>query len=118
MKKSLIIISIALIILLLFSLWGERQGSPEITPQKAVDTVSERLDEKTIETIKNLDSPEVEEIVFNKKPSIYFLEENTHIIGRKLYKITFNTTQDGLLGPIVFYVDKSNGEIIGMGFRG
>ena len=118
MKKSLIIISIALIILLLFSLWGEKQASPKITPQKAVDTVSEKLDEKTIKIIKNLDSPEVEEIVFNKKTSIYFLEENTHIIGRKLYKITFNTTQDGLLGPIVFYVDKSNGEIIGMGFRG
>ncbi len=89
----------------------------EITEQTAIENVTKMLDEKSIETIINLDSPKIEEIVFDTQPFLHYFEEKTDITGKDLYKITFNTTQDGLLGPFVFYVDKSNGKVLGTTYR-
>lgn len=138
MKKSICIIFIVLIALLLilsslyvtdyikmknnepvvFSTWGKKYAPiKEITPEKAVEYTNKMLDDKSKETIKNLNNPKIEDVVFNKAPSIYLFNEKTKVVGRNLYKITYNTEQDGLLGPIVFYVDKLNGEIVGMDYR-
>ncbi len=75
------------------------------------------LPEKQLETIINLDNPKIEEIVFDKEPSIYLYDEETEIKGRKVIKYTYNTTQDGLLGPITFYTDKETGIVLGSDFR-
>ncbi len=138
MKKSIAIIGIALIILfcvptslyvfdyikmknnepVFFSTWGNDYVPPEgITPEKAIEYAKQVLDDKSKETIQNFKNPKVEEVVLKKAASIYLFEEKTEIVGSKLYKITFDTTQDGLLGPIVFYVDKLNGEVVGMDYR-
>jgi len=138
MKKTLVVMSIVLIILLVifcflyvidhikmennqpvvFSTWGKQYAPSEgIPPEMAIEIVKKKLDDKSIETIENLDNPKIEEIVFEKTPSIYCFKDKIKLIGKRLYKITFNTTQDGLLGPIVFYVDKHNGELIGVEYR-
>ncbi len=141
MKKLLFIIGIALLVLflvlgslyvidhkrmdnnkpVLFSTWGKKYSPPlevlEIAPQTAIENVKKNLDKKSIETITNFDNPKVEEVVFDARPSIYFFDDKVDIAGKNLYKITFNTTQDGLLGPMVFYVDKSNGDLIGADYR-
>lgn len=75
------------------------------------------LSENELESIKNIDNPKVEEMVFNKEPSIYLFDKNTKLKGRKVIKYTYNTTQDGLLGPITFYVDKETGFVLGSDFR-
>ena len=46
-----------------------------------------------------------------------FFGKEENLTGKTVYKITFNTTQDGLLGPIVLYVDKYNAKVIGTDFR-
>ena len=83
----------------------------------AIENVKKMLDEKSIKTITNFDNPEIEEMVFDTQPFMHYFEEKTDIIGKTLYKITFNTTQDGLLGPLVFYIDKSSGDVIGVEYR-
>ncbi len=101
-----------------FSTWG-KQYAPlvGITTEKAIAHTMKMLEEKSKETIINLNNPKVDEIVFNKTPSIYLFNEKTEVVGRTLYRIIYNTEQDGLLGPIVFYVDKLNGEVVGMNWR-
>ncbi len=141
MKKLLFIIGIALLVLfvifcslyvidhkkmdnnepVVFSTWGKKYPPPlevlEITSQTAIENVKKKLDKKSIETITNFDNPKIEEVVFDTQPSIYLFDDKHNIVGKDLYKITFNTIQDGLLGPMVFYVDKVNGEIIGADYR-
>lgn len=116
MKKAWWIILIGLLIA--GSIVAIKSISPtEITPQKAIEIVKKELDAKSIETITNFDNPEVEEIVFNKQPSIYLFEDDFYVIDKELYKVTFNTTMDGLLGPIAIYVDKASGALVGADFR-
>ncbi len=138
MKRLLFIMGIALLVLfvifgslyvidhkkmdnnepVVFSTWGKQYVPPvEITPQTAIENVKKKLDKKSIETITNFDNPKIEEVVFDTQPSLYYFEDKIDIVGKVLYKITFNTTQDGLLGPMVFYVDKLSGVLIGAEYR-
>lgn len=100
-----------------FSTWGYDYSPPEISPQAAVDAILEKFDVKSIKTITNLDNPKIEEVVFEREPSIYRFDKKKPLVGKPLYKITFNTTQDGLLGPMVYFVDRISGEILGAEFR-
>ena len=114
MKKTVIIGLIILVALLyVFSPWKKQH----ISSAEAVECTMQMLDDKSKETIINLNNPKVEEVVFDKIPPIYLWEEKSDAVRRKLYKIAYNTQQDGLLGPIVFYVDKLNGKIVGMDYR-
>lgn len=101
----------------LFSTWGMDYAPPEISPQTAIDAILEKFDMKSIKTITNLDNPKVESLVFESEPSIYRFDKKKSLVGKPLYKITFNTTQDGLLGPMVYFVDRVSGDILGAEFR-
>ena len=100
-----------------FSTWGKKYAPVEITSQEAAEIVKGKLGVKSIKTITNYDDPKIEEIVFNKDSAICVLEKKGKVFGRAVYKITFNTFEDGLLGPIVCYVDKLNGKILGADYR-
>lgn len=119
MKRKFVILGIVVlaVLVILGSLYIHINNPVEITEQTAIENVTKMLDEKSIKTIKNLDNPKIEEIVFNTQPFLHYFDEKTDIVGKDLYKITFNTTQDGLLGPIVFYVNKTNGKVIGIDYR-
>jgi len=123
MKKlrfAIIIVLLVLFVVLvsLYVIDHKRMDNNEsVSPQTAIEIAKSKLDEKSIETITNFDNPKVEEMVADTQLSIYCFEEKADIVGKELYEITFNTIHDGLLGPIVFYVDKMNGTLIGAGFR-
>ncbi|MBE7010323.1 MAG: hypothetical protein E7418_02395 [Ruminococcaceae bacterium] len=142
MKKLIYIIEIAVLVLFMvlgslyvidhrktdsnepdvFSTCDKKYSPPpevlEIPSETAIENVKKKLEKKSIETITNLDNPKIEEVIFDAQPSIYLFDDKVNIVGKNLYKITFNTTQDGLLGPMVFYVDKFNGNLIGADYRG
>ncbi len=101
----------------LFSTWGMDYAPPEISPQTAIDVIVEKFDMKSIKTITNLDDPKVESLVFESEPSIYRFDKKKSLVGIPLYKITFNTTQDGILGPMVYFVDRINGDILAAEYR-
>ncbi len=106
-----------------FSTWGKKYAPSEktplnnITPEAAIELAKKSLSKKSKEEITNFDSPKVENVVFDEEPSIYYFSNKIDIVGKKIYKITFNTVHDRLLGPIVIYINKENGELIGTDYR-
>lgn len=88
-----------------------------ITPQRAIDIVKKQFDVKSVETVTNFENSEVEEVDLESCSNVHWFVDESKLIGKSLYKVTFRTTQDGLLGPMVFYVDKSNGKIVGGDYR-
>lgn len=95
----------------------EAESFPEITIEHAINNARALLNDKEIETITNLENPKVEEMVFEGEAPIHLFNEGVDATGKKLYKIIYNTEQDGLLGPITFYVDKISGIVIGADYR-
>ena len=96
---------------------AEMENFPKITTEQAVKNAREKLSDKEIETIINLENPKIEEVVLKGDRSIYLFDESIDATGKSLYKITYNTELDGLLGPITFYVDKMSGIVIGADYR-
>lgn len=94
-----------------------------IHAQEAIEIAQNFLGEVSKKGITNFDNPKAVGIVFEENMSIAILSESRDklktkmLIGREIYRITFNTEQDGLLGPIVIYVDKYNGDLLGMDSR-
>lgn len=88
-----------------------------ITTEQAVMNAREKLTDKEIETIINLENPKIEEVILEGDTSIYLFDESFDTREKSLYKITYNTELDGLLGPITFYVDKVSGIVIGADYR-
>lgn len=88
-----------------------------ITTEQAVKNAREMLSDKEIETIINLENPKIEEVILEGDTSIYLFDESFDTTEKSLYKITYNTELDGLLGPITFYVDKMSGIVIGADYR-
>lgn len=95
-----------------------------ITPQEAIKVAQDTFDEKSKKTVTNFDDPKIVGIVFEENMYISIPPGSQNnfrtkkLVGKELYRITFNTEQDGLLGPIVIYVDKYNGDIVGSSSRG
>ena len=96
---------------------AKTESFPEITTEQAVKNAREKLSDKEIETIINLENPKIEEVVLKGDTSIYLFDESFDTTEKSLYKITYNTELDGLLGPITFYVDKMSGIVIGADYR-
>ena len=125
MKKTLMLLSIILLTLIVifsFLYIGSEKYTPPaeshgITAQDAIDIAQKQLDGKSIETITNYKHPDVEKVIFHAPPAIYLFDETFNVVGKNLYKITFTTELDGLLGPIVFYIDEHSGMVIGTDFR-
>ena len=89
----------------------------DVTKEEAVKIAQNDINEIEKSTIINFENPTVEELVLGEKVSFYLFNVDENIKGKKAYKITFNTEQDGLIGPIVYYVDKDNGKLLGLDYR-
>jgi hypothetical protein len=123
-EKTYLILAVALAVLIalisvLCSINNEEESTPpaQVTAETAIKNAQNKFDEKSKETITNFDNPKVEEVVFDSPHQMAYFGDMVDVVGKPLYKITFNTTKDALLGPIVIYVDKSDGNPIGMDFR-
>ena len=88
-----------------------------ITKEEAVKIAQNDINKIEKTTIINFENPTVEEVVLDEKVSIYLFNADEKIEEKTAYRITFNTEEDGLLGPIVYYVDKDNGKLLGLDYR-
>jgi len=87
------------------------------TKEDAIKTAQNDINVIEKSTIINLENPTVEELLLDEEVLFYLFNANEKTEGKKAYRIIFNTEQDGLLGPIVYYVDKDNGELLGVDYR-
>ena len=87
-----------------------------VTEQDAVLSAKRELSPRDNQ-ITNYDNPVVESVSFAEEPPVYRFNGCETLVGRQLYKIKFTTEADGLLGPIVIYVDKSDGMLCASDFR-
>ena len=93
-----------------------------ISAKEAIMIAQNDLDETSKKTITNFDNPKIvgivgDENLFMHAPSSPKYVSQNKIVGKELYRVTFNTEQDGLLGPFVLYVDKYKGVLLGSGGR-
>ncbi len=109
------LVSVVLIIGLIFAIKAINFSG--ITQKEAIKNARTIITFAQLETIKNIDNPKVEEIYFTDYPSIYYVKDHNDILNKKVYKITYNTMYDELIGPIVIYVDGENGDVIGSEVR-
>ena len=107
----------ALLLSLIFVLAGCGNTPDYIEANEAIEIAQKNINEKEKNTITNFDNPTTEELVFDENVSIYLFDSDEKIVGKTAYRITFNTEHDGLLGPIVYYIDKESGKLLGADFR-
>lgn len=65
------------------------------------------------DTVTNYDFPDIELVYMSTEDSYVVLDDFTK---GKTYTVTFTTTADAILGPIVVYVD-DNATVFGLGYR-
>ena len=98
----------------IFSSWGK-----ELSAQDAAEIVKNNLGRRTIKTITNLDNPIIEEMMVEEidQTRARLFDKNRDDTGRTVYRVKFHTFEDGLLGPIVIYVDKKTGRLVAGEYR-
>ena len=94
-----------------------------ISSQEAIEIVQNWVDEKNKKRVTNFENPQIVGIVCNENLLERIITVNQNNVrkkkyaGREIYRITFRTYDDGLLGPIVIYVDKYTGDLVGVAPR-
>lgn len=69
---------------------------------------------ETVDSIIDQENPEVKEI--SELPESFWQITDDYDSGNSFYEVTYRTTADEILGPIVVYMDKA-GTIIGLAYR-
>lgn len=75
------------------------------------------LDNKNQSSIIDWKNASVEEVEFNENYTINTKADSVNIKNIKAYKVTFDTTDKELLGPIVVYLNKDNIDVLGIDYR-
>lgn len=125
MKKWIITITCCSIMFLALTACSQQDNAQSevqnqetlLKQEEAINIAKEELTKEEKESITNFENPVVEEMSFTKEPNIYKYDNTESMIDKQVYKITFHTKQDNLLGPIVFYIDVIDGQIYGMDYR-
>ncbi|MFA9377898.1 MAG: hypothetical protein ACERKZ_14250 [Lachnotalea sp.] len=91
----------------------ESRNDEMISQDQAISTAQLDISEETKAMITNYDTPEVEEITFSEEPNISKVEGAGEMVGNDFYTVTFHTTEEEIVGPIVYYIGKTNGKIYG-----
>ncbi|MDY4252902.1 MULTISPECIES: hypothetical protein [Bacteria] len=114
--RKIIIYSISLVALILLLV-----GCTDKLSSKQEGNIREAaynwIDDTSKATITSWNTATIEEVRFDKEHLVTNKTENVDIINKKTYKVTFTTTNDEILGPIIIYLDKDTLEVLGMDFR-
>ncbi|MEZ4357848.1 MAG: hypothetical protein R2876_04370 [Eubacteriales bacterium] len=69
------------------------------------------------DTVLNYESAEVKGYKCSEDHVIGGLNGQVNINDKDTYMVTFNTTDDALLGPITVYIDKNSYGVLGIDYR-
>ncbi|SFS75902.1 hypothetical protein [Paenibacillus sp. BC26] len=114
MKKAFVFLVFVLVITGIIGCSNDKQGDFDVTEvrKSAWNSLSDKDKEEVIGEWK---SAEVVEMSLNDLPLVKNGGESPDL--KHLYKTTFETNRDEMLGPIVVYVNGESNEIIGYGAR-
>ncbi len=127
MKKTMYLLFVILLMLWLVGCKNDENANKtpipteEIVEMLQADIRQNDLDaeQKNERTITNFDDPDIQIMTLQDETSYFYkIDDGIRLDGKEVYKVTFHTESDGLLGPIVYYVDCYTGQIYGMDFRG
>ncbi len=119
LKKVIFIITA----LLIFSITNGCEDRNKPITQQETQRIAETVVEDTEDAqINNYNSPEIEKIQEKNTHKVAFSNNGekatlTDIKGKTAWKITYYTDLDGLLGPIIVYIDYFTGKIYGFDLR-
>jgi len=133
-RKTFILALVAFLLISLAACSSNETNSSKITNEtaSAVETsVSEKVHsdiiricqdflqnnetDETLASIIDMDTPDVQEMKEPPSENIYAALAEEPGTG-PYYAVTFSTTEDSLLGPIILYVNQEK-EIFGVGYR-
>ena len=75
------------------------------------------LGEDSRKTVINGDTATVEEYKIDTEHQIAGKDKPVDLKGMEVYKVTFNTSDEQLLGPIVIYIEKASLKTLGLDYR-
>ena len=102
MKKAYVLIA-----LVCFCACLPACSKTEISESKARRIAEAAINDSEKATITNYSDPAIERVVIG--PEHRGIDA---LKGKTIWKITYNTTLDGWLGPITLYIDVFSGEIL------
>ena len=123
MKKFVSAILLIVYIASLSSLSCLAKSSPTILPKaKAVKIAKQVVINDPKRQITNYNNPKVEMFIGEDNHKVSLFNDNkkistTNLAKLKLWKITFSTKMDPLIGPIILYIDYYSGKVYGFDVR-
>lgn len=75
------------------------------------------LDDNIKSTIINWQSSKVEKKIIDTNHLVANGLETLDIVNKEVFKVTFSTEDDDLLGAVIVYLDTDTFEVLGMDFR-
>lgn len=115
MKKLLT----SIILILIFSTFfiGCSDKSSILEKDNIREAAYNWIDDNIKYTIIDWQTSKIENITFDKEHLIINERETLDIINTEVFKVTFTTKDDDLLGPVIVYLDIDTFEVLGMDFR-
>lgn len=115
MKKFFASIILILTFSTLFTTYNAK--SSPIEKDNIRDTAFNWIDDSIKSTIVDWQTSNVEKITSDKEHLIINEMGTLDIIDTEIFKVTFTTKDDDLLGPVIVYIDIDSSEVLGMDFR-
>lgn len=87
---------------------------PEITADKAVEIAKTVIIDSENSKITNYAAPETERLEIKENRKVFSENQKyVNLKGKKIWKVTFTTELDPLLGSINLYIDAVSGKVYG-----
>lgn len=132
MKKGLLLMGLLIIALNIMACGREKENknmqtssttevttsssNQKISYEEAKDKVGSQLSKGEKKEILKENNPHIIEITVKNERGI-LKHVKRSIVGKKVFKLTYTTKNDNVLGPIVYLVDEYTGEIVGEYYR-
>ena len=112
MKKIGVIVLGIMMFLVLYSGWKANYDIRVIS-----NSAYNWLDDNNKALVIDKKPVEIKEISFSDEYLIFNGSETTDINGMEVYRVTFKSDKEELLGPIVVYLGRENLKVLGMDYR-
>lgn len=117
MKRKILVLILGIFIFVSSGCGADNSTKEKVSKDIEIKEISFNwLDDERKESIINMDNAKIEKVTYKEDYFVVSNEGSINIKDKVVYKVTFDTSAE-VLGPIVIYVDKNNGEVLGTDIR-